>query len=718
MRNHPAHNSSSNLWLPLFSLILATAGGLSFGDSANPPPRLAPGLTLYVSPKGTDTNSGARRLPFATLERARDEIRVRKRMGQLPKGGAEVVVRGGSYNVRQTFALEAEDSGTELEPVVYRAAAGEHPVFTGGVRLRGFEPVKDEAVLSRLPAEVRGKVVQLDLRANGVTNVLPFVLGGFASGRGFRTHPVMELYFNGQPLPLARSPSNRSVQVAELCEPEKERMSGSAGSKVVRFIYSGDLPARWKDEPDLWLYGYWFYDWADSYEKVLSLDPVKKEITLSPPYPNYGFRKGQRFYALNALAELDSPGEWYLDRTRERIYLFPPSDPNRAVVELSVAGVPLIQLNDASCIRFEGLTWELGCADGLKIIGGANCLLAGCTVRRLAGNGVEISGGLGHGLLSCDICTLGRGGVTLAGGDRKTLAPARHFVENCHIYDLSRIDHTYTPAVLVSGVGHRVAHNWLHDVPSSALRVGGNEHLVELNEINRAVLESDDQGAVDMWGDPTLLGNVYRGNYFHHVGRWRATEVQPDCGQAGIRLDDAISGVRILGNIFYRCGAGRLGFGAVQIHGGKDNVLEENLFADCRWAVSFSPWSADHWREFTQAPRHSSEIDPALYSARYPEMARMDQDLNVNWLRRNLVLDCGAFLHRNGGGARCEQNLEPAKDSGFAVPANGDFFSPKTARALRALGFKPLPASSIGLYRDAYRRELPKRLIEQLRAEQ
>jgi len=619
--------------------------------------------------------------------------------------------------VLQTFTLEAQDSGAEPQPVVYRAAAGGHPVFTGGVRLRGFEPIKDEAVLSCLPAEARGRVVQLDLEANGVTNVLPLVLGGFASGRGFRTHPVMELYFNGQPLPLARSPSNNAVQVAEVCEPEKEKMHGFVGSKVGRFVYSGDLPARWKGEPDLWLFGYWFFDWADSYEKVLSLDPVKKQITLSPPYPTYGFRKGQCFYALNVLAELDARGEWYLDRTRHRIYLFPPSDPERAVVELSVAGVPLVQLKGASCVRFEGLTWELGCADGLKIMGGTNCLFAGCTVRRMAGNGVEIDSGAGHGLLSCDLHTLGRGGVVLAGGDRKTLTPAGHFVENCHIYDLSRIDHTYTPAVLVSGVGQRVAHNWFHDVPSSALRVGGNDHRVEFNEINRVVLESDDQGAVDMFGDPTFLGNVYRGNFFHHVGKWRAAEVQPDCGQAAIRLDDAISGVRILGNIFYRCGTGRLGFGAVQIHGGKDNVLEENLFADCQWAVSFSPWSANYWRECTEAPLHSPAIDRTLYSACYPEMERMDRDLNVNWLRRNVVLNCGAFLHRNGGAARCEQNVELAKDSGFTAPVNGDFSSSKAARALRRLGFKPLPPSAIGLYHDAYRRELPRRLLQQMRAE-
>ena len=54
-------------------------------------------------------------------------------------------------------------------------------------------------------------------------------------------------------------------------------------------------------------------------------------------------------------------------------------------------------------------------------------------------------------------------------------------------------------------------------------------------------------------------------------------------------LDDAISGVRISGNIFYRCGAGT----AARLwrrpdHGGKDNVLQENLLRIARaGAVSF-----------------------------------------------------------------------------------------------------------------------------------
>jgi len=61
---------------------------------------------------------------------------------------------------------------------------------------------------------------------------------------------------------------------------------------------------------NLWVHGYWAYDWANSYERVESIDRGARLIKTAPPHGLYGFRKGQRFYFLNVLEELDSPGEW------------------------------------------------------------------------------------------------------------------------------------------------------------------------------------------------------------------------------------------------------------------------------------------------------------------------------------------------------------------------------------------------------------------------
>ena len=659
------------------------------------PPLPRPGQVFHVSPQGDDANPGTQDQPFASLEGARDTIRSLRKRALIPEGGVLVEVHGGEYRVTHTFALDAEDSGTGQSPIVYRAAPGESPRFTGGVHLSGFGPVRDAQALNRLPPASAGKVLELDLRTAGVTNLLPLVLGGVASGRGFWTHPAHEVFFNGKAMRLARGPNEGFLRVADVAVKDGTKGYDRQGSKVGKFFYQGDLPRRWLAEPDLLLYGYWFWDWADSYERVAGIDPEKRLITLAEPYHTYGYSVGAPFYAINALSELDLPGEYYLDRRNLRLFLLPPSDPATATVDLSLFPGPMVRLDNVSHARFERLAWELGCGDAIIVTGGSNCLFAGCVVRHMAGNGIEIHGGRQHGLLSCDIYSLGRGGTVIGGGDRRTLTRGEHFAENCDIYDLSRIDHTYTPAVLLEGVGNRLAHNRQHDVLSSAMRVEGNDHTIEFNEVFNAVLESDDQGAVDMFGNPTYRGNVYRFNYWHHIGNWRMTGEQPKCGQAGIRLDDAICGTLIYGNIFERCSAGKLGFGGVQIHGGKDNIVDNNLFIDCAAAISFSPWDEKRWRDFVAPALSDSAIDQALYLARYPALARLAESPNANALYRNLAVRCGELFRRPPPNILDLDNTVLA-DSDSTLRADNPL--------LNRPGFAPIPVEEIGLYADAFRK--------------
>jgi hypothetical protein len=269
----------------------------------------------------------------------------------------------------------------------------------------------------------------------------------------------------------------------------------------------------------------------------------------------------------------------------------------------------------------------------------------------------------------------------------------------------------------MSGVGNRIAHNLLHDIRSSAIRFGGNDHRVEFNEVYRVVRESDDQGGVDMWGDPTYRGNAICYNYWHHIGNWRHQGEEPACGQAGIRLDDAISGVRIQGNVFYRCGAGRLGFGGVQIHGGKDNVLSNNLFVDCRTAISFSPWGDQRWRAFTARSLEAAEIDQALYLSRYPELARLAEDHDANLICSNLVYNCGEFLRRDARRNKLVENTVTQANPGFADAVRGVFSFSRNAAALSRARFQPIPFDQIGLYRDEFRKTLPTQAVRDARAE-
>jgi len=638
-----------------------------------------PAALLYVAPGGSDANPGTKARPFATLARARDAVRALRHGGALPPGGVEVVVRGGEYPVTASLALTAEDSGTAAAPVTYAAATGETPILTGAARLRGFRPVQDPAVLARLPQEARGHVLQADLGASGVTDfgqVLPH-------GYGHKPVPIAELFFNGRPQTPARWPNAGFVLTGKVTDAGAESPAG----RGMGFEYAGDRPARWVGDPDVWLYGYWYWDWADGAVGVASIDPATHTIRTTST-AIMGIRSGQRFYAYNVLEELDAPGEWYLDRSKGVLYFYPPGDAAKADVRFSLLETPLVTMTGVSHVTLRGLTLEGGRGTGVTITGGDHCLLAACTVRRCAGDAVIVDGGADHGVLGCDLYTLGRGGVRMVGGDRKTLTPGGHFVENCDIHDFSRLDRTYTPAVQIEGAGNRIAHCHLHGAPHHAIRLEGNDHVIEYNEIDHVVLEADDQGGFDEWADPSYRGNVLRYNDWHDIGSGLTAN-----GQAGIRLDDAISGTLIYGNVFARCAGGT--FGGVQMNGGKDNWIDNNLFVDCPIAVSGGFWGAGGWQNFLrrsdtiQKTTKAVDVHGPPYSTRYPELARLESGDGVNHVWRNTVVNSRRFLSGNAAALDAADNF---LTGGPARPA-----------PLSWTGFAPIPVSQMGLYTSAER---------------
>ena len=105
----------------------------------------AAGADFYVATDGNDDHPGTEAQPFATLRRARDAVR----QWRAAEAGGPVTVhlRGGVYELTETLALTAEDSGTKDAPVVWRNHASERVALSGGRRIGGFKPVTDQYVL-------------------------------------------------------------------------------------------------------------------------------------------------------------------------------------------------------------------------------------------------------------------------------------------------------------------------------------------------------------------------------------------------------------------------------------------------------------------------------------------------------------------------------------------------------------------------------------------
>jgi hypothetical protein len=653
---------------------------------------------LYVGPDGRDTNAGTRAQPFATLARARAAVRALKAGGT--KGAIAVRVLPGEYPVVDTLDLTAEDSGSEGAPVVYQAVEKGKAVFYGGARLSGFVPVTDKGILERLPAEGRGKVYQCDLRAKGLTEYGELAVRGFGQPAA---PPTLELYYEGKPMTVARWPNQGFVGIRKLI---------SGGSKADGtpsvFEYESDRHARWTEANDGWIFGYFHFLWADATAKIGKIDTEAHTLTTAEPY-NYGnrgmdTRQGIQYYAFNLLEEIDQPGEWYLDRQSGILYFYPPGNPATATIEIGMLPVPMITMDGVTDVRIEGLTFDLGRYNGIVATDCSRILIAGCTVGRMAGNGIMIHGGQRNGLLGCDIHTIGRRATEVIGGDRETLTPARHFVENCQIHNFGRIDRTYTPAIQLEGVGNRVAHNLMYDCPSSVMRIEGNDHLIEYNDVHSAVRESDDQGAMELFRNATYRGVVFRYNRFRNVGKTGTGAAVH--GQAAIRFDDAISGMLVYGNLFVRSANGH--FGAIQMNSGRDNLMDNNIFVDCKQGIS-GGWNAGNnvWKQLREGKDMAGFYTNELYLKRYPQIATMLDEPAYNYIWRNAFVRCGPATTGNPGRLDLFQNGVYETDPGFVDAARGDYRLKPNAKLFSEVGIRPLPLEEVGLYDDAFRATWP-----------
>jgi hypothetical protein len=665
----------------------------------------AQNLAFFVSPQGDDEAAGTRTAPFRSLEKARDAIRQRNAEGDGVTGGALVTLLPGRHERRASFVLGKEDSGTAEAPIVYAAEAGAAVRLTGGRLLRDFRPVEDAAVLARLVPGARGHVMQTDLRAQGIEDFGTLQ----ARGMGLDVRPAaLELFFEDRPMPLARWPNEGFVYTGKVIDTGSKVFSKGSAQGFINphkpepprpgsFRFSNPRLTRWSRARDVWAHGYWGRDWSDEHLPVASIDAENGIIHMGSP-TRYGHYAGKRFTFLNLLEELDSPGEWYLDRETGILYFWPPKPLENARVGVSLLNEPLVVLQGASHVTFRGLVFEQTRRHGVVISDGQGVKLLGCTLRNIGNRAVAVWNGTGHKVVGCDIIDCGDGGVRLEGGKTLALEPGGHVAENNHIYRYNRWCRTYRPAITLSGVGNIARHNLIHDSAHMAVGISGHDHIFEYNEIHSVVRETTDSSALYTGGNPTTRGNVIRYNYFHHIGSGLRHS-----GQSAVYFDDGLCGVQVIGNLFYRIGDGVDVGLAAMVNGGRDHLFENNAFVDCARGIQLSTWSDSTWQAYLKSPsiqRKFDAIEPAgkLFHERYPALARVSDREGWNTVRRNLWYNCGSHLVHSGDvGVREEQSVVVDANPGFRNPEEGDFRMPAPAPQLVAVGFVPIPVERIGL---------------------
>ena len=633
---------------------------------------------LFVSPNGDDANPGTIAQPFRSLERARNAVRKLKHDQKT-----RVWLRGGVYQREKPFELTEADSGSERAPIVYQGFPDEEVRIVGGKAVTGWKAVSDAAVLTRLSPETRDQVVQTDLSTLGITDYGQVKNGG------------LELFFKDQPMTLARWPNEGFIKIAGLVEPDTVNVRGTKGSKTGRFMYDGDRPKRWIGEKDAWVHGYWFWDWSDERHPIASIDAEKRIISVKPPYHGYGYRDGQWFYGLNILAELDQPGDWHIDRDTGILTFWPPSGIGQGDAVVSVIPT-LLTLKNVSHVTFRDLTFEACRGTAVIIQGGSWNRLADCTLRNLGGYAVRISRATESGVFGCEIHGTGDGGIALNGGDRRTLTSAHLYAENNHIHHYGRWNRMYKAGIHLGGVGNRAIHNLIHHAPHMAIGFSGNDHLIEFNEIHEVCLESNDAGAIYAGRDWTMRGTVIRHNYLHDISGFKGH------GCVGVYLDDLFSGTKITGNVFYRVTR------AAFIGGGRDCIVENNIFVDCPQALHVDArglgWAASSVDTTMKTRLKAMPYTTEPWHTRYPKLVHiLDGDPAApkgNLIIRNIFVgETWNNIHEQARTYILLKDNLVDKDPLFLAKPPESFLLCRDSPAYE-LGFKPIPFDKIGLHRE------------------
>ncbi|GIJ06986.1 hypothetical protein Van01_02000 [Micromonospora andamanensis] len=321
--------------MALAVLVAATVPAVIAGQT---PAQAAVQEALYVAPGGNDANPGTLASPFRTLQRARDVVRTKT---ATMTGDIQVYLRGGSYPVSSTIEFGASDSGTNGHRVIYAAYPDEAPVLEAGVQVTGW-------------TQHSGNIWKAPLD---------------------RANKLRALYVNGQRAYMAA----KTITSAG-CHGTYNITAGQAdwawesGSQCEGARYNpADFPAipRNQDDIEIETATTWTTAIVGVRQVTTSGDGQSRIALFQQPGAaiaqgafNGNAQINGSHKVMNAYEFLDTPGEFYFDKSSRTLYYYKAGAdnmstatvfaPNNVATVLRIAGTSTS--NHARNITFSGLT--------------------------------------------------------------------------------------------------------------------------------------------------------------------------------------------------------------------------------------------------------------------------------------------------------------------------------------------------------------------------
>lgn len=501
---------------------------------------------FFVATDGSDDNAGSAEKPFATLARARDEVR--KKIAAGLGADLTVLIRAGTYEQRETLTFGPKDSGPEKHSITYAAYPGEKVIVSGGRKLSGWNR-KEKLWTTQIPEVAEGKWY------------------------------FTQLFVDDQRATRARTP-NKNDSAPYF------RISGviiSNDNCTLKFA-PGQV-ADWKDSTDV--EAIILRIWEISRKRLAAVDGAPGTVTLTPPYfKEYdALCEGMNVYFENARVMLDQPGEWHLNRATGDLAYWPlPKEdltkaeivapvlrrllevrgtPEQPVRNLHFKGIQFAhtarELTDAGFVGTQATFYRVSKAgsvrldDALRLEYTQGCSIEDGQIAHVGETGISLRQGCSNNLIQGNrIFDVGGNGVMIgeAGDPTNTLEiVTNNRVTNNHVHDCGTVFHGAVGIWVGIVDNTTVAHNLVENLPYTGISVGWRwntqpsgckSNLVEFNHIRTVSRLLWDAGAVYTLGYQP--GTIIRGNLIHDVQRSRFSTGP---GNGGIFIDNGSSGFLI-----------------------------------------------------------------------------------------------------------------------------------------------------------------------------
>ncbi len=558
---------------------------------------------IYVAVDGDDRNEGTIQKPLATFEGARDKVRELKGKGKT--GGITVAFKAGDYGAL-TMNFTEEDAGTAQCPITYCAYGDGKVTFNNGVSISSgeFKPLDeaDKKYFSSNYADDIKKVYIGDRLADDVDiqSVYLFSEDGFCN--------------------FARYPNKGKVDTFLSNFFEK------AGENSVKILVNKDRVDKYHTFDGVQIIGHFMYEWATANMNVASYDKETGIFNLSGSN-SYGISEGKeniKLYVNNVSEELDTEGEFWIDRDTKTLYVYDPE----GNYNLATHGT-FVDMLHSDYITFENLDFTVTTSKAMHIYAD-NVTLRNCDISYVAGDMMirfDNAGVRNCVVEGCNFSYLAGSGIRIDGGSPELENDGNKFINNgfdnyCIVYTSGtglHINHCMDTIV---------ANNVFSNSPRTGLDVYGCiDCIIEYNVFDNVMTNSADGGALYFGGTRWGRANIVRYNLF--------TNIKVGAGIFTIYLDDGTSGQELYSNIFYNSGDY-----SIMISGGRDNKLYDNItiVAD---GDRKAFWTHDKyytmWNDGSLDPDRLSEIaddyirmrnetDPDklnFYKTRFPEVFTM-----------------------------------------------------------------------------------------------